>query len=326
VPTPDPDASTVLAPMARLVRWARPRWGVLVAVGAPLVTVATIVIPLVADANVRMTSVETLTVESAELGTDEPGQADPADAVAAVESSAVDGFASAESVSHSPSGGNRDWVVRSDAPFDQFPVGGEPAQATACSAAQIAWLEQWGRRKVLEVWNGQLTLSNTASDGASMSLRNIRSVGVFVVPEVPEVAVVCGGGQGGGDELLVFRHELGSSTPAVLVGDHDGMPSGSPAVINIAPGQYRQVLGLFEFPPALDNADFTGDLVADLAIGDATTQVTLFEGFTRVSPPEITTTTLRIVGNEILCGPDSFDPCTIPLFISQLHADPGFTR
>jgi hypothetical protein len=104
------------------------------------------------------------------------------------------------------------------------------------------------------------------------------------------------------------------------------MPPGSPAVVNIAPGQYVQLLAILTFPPTLDNADFTGDFVADLAIGDTTTTVTLFEGLTRVSPPEITTTTLRIVGDEIMCGPDSFDPCTIPLFIEQLHADPGFTR
>ncbi len=322
---PESAPTSALARLARVARWARARWGILVAVGAPIVTVATIVIPVIADASVRMTSVETLAIETSEMLTAEPSTEQASDTQAAVAGAPVAGFGSIETISISPLGRDRDWRVRSDAPWDTFP-GTDPGSPYGCSPAQLAWLEQWGRRKALEVWNGYLTMSNTASDGASMSLRNLRSVGVFVVPEVPEVEVVCGGGMGGGEDIIVVEHVLGSPEPATLFNEHDGMPPGSPAVVNIAPGQYVQLLANLIFPAEFDHADFTGDFVADLTIGDTTTTVTLFEGLTRVSPPEISTVSLQIFGTDISCFAATYTRCTIAEFVQYMQADPGFTR
>lgn len=326
-PDAEPTSHVVKAPSAlsRFGRWARPHWGVLVAVGAPLITVLTIVIPLIADAGVKLSSAETLRVETAD-GTSPVLAAGPSDdgGAAAAVAAGVEGLNSAETLAHPASDGgyDRGWRVRSDAPWEQFPAS-EPGQQYGCSAAQIAWLEQWGRRTVNEVWDGYLTLSNTANDGASMSLANLRSVGEFIVPEVPEVSVICGGGIGGGEDIIIVRHELNSPMPAVFGAQHESMPEGTPAVVNIAPGQFVHMLAYFTRPAGLEHADFRGDFVAEVTAGGTTTTVTLFEGFTRVAPPEIQSVELWVNGDRMDCG---YQACTIGEFVEMLHADPGFTR
>ena len=315
--------ATVRQAAVRAVRWVRKHWGLSVAVVVPLVTVATIVIPLIADASTRFTSVDTLAVDGVSVGDSAPVEEALPEVVTAQAASTV-GLGSVEVVDDADQRSDRYWRVRSDAPFDQFPLSTESGD-TPCSPAQIAWLERWGYRESTSIWNGLLTLSNTATDGSSMSVRNIHSVGTFTKPEVPEVPVACSGGTGAGAEVVPMEQVLGTDSPATLQSEYRGAPAGSPAVLNIAPGEFIPTYTFFKRLPEDTYSHFAGSLVADVEIGGQTTQVTLFNGFTRIAPPEITTTTLRIIGTEVLCGPDSgFDPCTLELFIEQLHADPAF--
>lgn len=316
------DAQPAQHPVARLTGWVRARWGLLVAVVAPIVTLLTLVIPLIADANVRTTSVETLMIG----GGSEVEVAPAEEGVVTAQSAGTVGLASVEMIGEEGPDVDRVWRVRSDAPFETFPLS-TVYEGAACSPAQIEWLEQWGRRYSAQVWNGYLTLSNSATDGSAMAVSNMHSVGTFTTPEVPEVAAECGGGIGAGSEIILVTQALGTTEPATFRGSYFGLPSGSPAVINIAPGQFVQMAFSFWDPDVRQISDFAGSLVADVTVGSETTQVTLFEGFTRVAQPEIESTTLRIVGEYIYCGPDGgWDDCTIDTFVSQLMADPGYIR
>jgi len=290
----------------------------MVAVVVPVVTVLTIVIPLVADANTRITSVDTLAIDAGPAG-DEAQPVDEAEPEVVLAASSTVGLGSEEVVN--AAGRDLTWRVRWDAPFETIPL---CAYSDACVAEQTAWLDTWGRPVGDDIWNGYLTLSNTATDGSSMSVRDIHSVGTFIRPEVPEVTVTLRGGEGDGSQLVVMQQTLGSTDPATFSGTYFGAPDGSPAVINIAPGEFIQTLTYFTRSDGDEHADFTGSLVADVEVGGVSTPVVLFDGFTRVGPPQLSSTILRINGDFVACGVDGWDDCTIPLFVEQLRADPEF--
>lgn len=322
-PTPnaadDSRPSTLGALAARL----RHHWGVLVAIVVPLVTVATIVIPLIADANQRLTSAQTLEVGTSTTAPTAARTAPAAvgDAKAAVAASDLN---SRELVGQSIAEQfpNSNWRVAADAPWDTFPVS-EADDVYTCTSAQVEWLTKWGRRDIADIWNGYLTLTNTATDGSAMSVRNIHSVGEFIEPKSPEVAVYCALGTGGESSIIPLEQDLGTNHPAVFADSSGGGPQGAPATLNIAPGQYLQIFVDFKRGKHVTD-DFSGSLVGDIVVGGTTTHTVLFNGFTREGAPAISTTSLTVFGNYLQCGPDFTNRCTIAQFVSQLKTDPGY--
>ena len=317
-PAPAPAGSIRFAVLKR-------RWGLLVAIVVPVVTVATLVIPLVADAGRRVTSPTTLAVGS---GTDAPGPAPAAGAPGAGSAGSAD-VAPASLTARELEGEavtdqfpDSEWRVPVSAPWDTFPMSSDPGTGS-CTGEQIDWLEKNGRRDIADIWNGYLTLNNTATDGSSLSIRNVRSVGAFLAPGSPEVQVHCALGIGGASSIIYLRQDLGTDHPAVY-GDDSSGPEGTPATINIAPGQYVQLVVAFDHGTQHVNDDFSGSLVADVVTGDTTTTAVLFQGFTREGAPAITTTSLTIYGNSLECGRKLVDPCSMTEFVGLLKADPGY--
>lgn len=303
-------------PIAGPIIWIRRQWGLIIAVLVPIVTLATIVVPLVADASVRLTSAETLVVATA----DDPGVVQE---VAVVQSSVTalgaEELVGASVVEQAP---NDFWRVQATAPWGTFPLDPSP-DAFFCTSDQIAWLEQWGRRDLADVWNGYLSLNNTAADGSAMSIRNIHSVGTFTQPAVVEVDVDCASSRGAFSEIIPLRQNLGTDTPAVFDIAYRDYPEGSPATLNIDPGEFLQIVVFFTQDPER-TSDFAGSLIADVLVGDQTSQVVLVDGLTRQGAAGIRTTKLTIAGHTVACGADGMQNCSIPEFISQLESDPAY--
>ena len=322
-PTPNPADGPRATTPAQLIAGLKRHWGLFVAIVVPVVTLATLVIPLIADANQRLTSAHTL-----EVGTNTSA---PVGASHSSPSAAADGATTslASSLSARELEGelvtdmlpNANWREPVDAPWDTFPINAGD-NINTCTDTQVAWLAKYGRRDIADVWNGYMTLSNTATDGSAMSVRNIHSVGTFVQPKSPEVEVYCAYGIGGFSSIIPLTQDLGTKDPAVYADNDSGGQQGTPATLNITPGQYVQIWVDFARGKHITD-DFSGDLVGDVVVGDTTTSTVLFKGFTREGAPTITTTSLTIYGNYVSCG-KSFDACSIDQFLSQVKADPGY--
>jgi len=299
------------------LEWAKRRWGLLVAVMLPAITVATVVIPLAADAGTRLTSADTLIVSGTDSTAAPASSGAQADLASALSSRELLGESIGENFP------NVFWRVAANAPWETFPV--EPTATGSCSANQLVWLAKYGRRDIADIWNGYLTLKNTATDGSSMSVRNIRSVGTFIAPASPEVAVQCNLGIGGASEIIPLKQDLGTDAPAVFAEDYGDLPAGTPGTLNLAPGQYLQVVMFFNHDGANHTSDFSGSLVADVVVGDKTTKQVLFDGFTREGAPAISATSLTIYGDQFTCV-GAVTPCTLDEFIAKLKADPAYVN
>jgi hypothetical protein len=291
-------------------------WGVLVAIVVPVVTVLTLVLPLIVDANHRVTSAQTLQVGTPSGAPTRQGVGAQAAVHTALNARELEGESVGESFPDAY------WRVSADAPWNTLPADAGDG-GSSCSTAQLAWLDKWGQREIADVWNGYLSLTNTASDGSSMSIKNIHSVGTFVTPKSPQVAVECATGIGGFSTIIALKQTLGSSSPAVYLDDSSGGQPGAPASINIAPGQYDQVWVDFDRGKHLHD-NFTGDLVADVVVGDTTTHTVLFKGLTREGAVAITTTSLTIASGTFECGSSQIE-CTLAEFVAELKADPAYT-
>ena len=318
-PTPAESASARSELVARL----KHHWGLLVAIVVPVVTAATLVIPLVADANSRVTSSQTLVVGTS---SDAPaaGRTPSAAAGGGSKGTVASALSSQELEGELASdvNSNANWRVPATAPWKTFPLTSDE-DLNSCSDAQVAWLAKYGRRDIADIWNGYLSLSNTATDGSAMSVRNIHSVGAFLKPSSPEVSVYCNLGIGGESSIIPLTQDLGTNHAAVYAGG-TGSLEGTPATLNIAPGQYVQIWVDFTRASSHATDDFSGSLVGDVVVGDMTTSTVLFNGFTREGVPGIGSTSLTIYGSTFTCGPTGQDPCTIDQFVSQLKADPGY--
>jgi hypothetical protein len=250
---PEPESATSLP--------RPPRW--LIATGAAiatLVTAATIIIPIVADANRRDTSTDTLTIE------EQPAAA--ADTSTAV---GVDLAAGFNPYDQTGDGVSDIWAIPLDA-FETMPFDSE-----GCTPEREAWLLE---NNLQDSVPPAVTLRNDATDGAAMTIDEIRFEGERSSEVTRVVGVQCGGY--GGDAGIQFVNVPLAGGSAVYGEPPWGdstlgiAPAGSPVVLNLSPGELVQLM-LYA-----DRAGFTGrfsgSIVGDVTVGDTTERVVLADG------------------------------------------------
>ncbi|MBC7592237.1 MAG: hypothetical protein H7226_14505 [Salinibacterium sp.] len=283
-PTPEP------APKSS----ARKRVAVIVAVVVPLVTAATIIIPIVADTQKTPTTLESLEIEVA--GGDVPSAA----ALATTVDQERDVY--------------RVWYVPLDAPFETVPIG-PVAESTYCSEEQWTWLEEWALEPqslgaMDEDFPKAVEFQNSATDGLPLSITNLHAVGEAGVPDVPALTVYCTPPMGGFDLPQMVKVDFSSSDPAAWgpSSEYDDEPQleGSVFTMNLAPGETNGVLLEVNWP----EAQFRGSLVADVTVGGVTTESTVFDDIFR--PYTTTSVTLHFAGPDLYCdsGGDAVAPCS----------------
>jgi hypothetical protein len=266
----------------------RRRLGIAVAVGVPVVTAATILIPLIADSGSRPTSLDTV-----EVGTDSDVPIVPAGHVSATLSDFVNVY--------------RSWFVPLDAPFSSVPTG-PAAEGLRCSQEQWEWLEQWELKpEGLGVINDGtptiVDMANTATDGASLSITNLRAQHDDNIATIPAVRVVCAPPLGGFEYLQMVEVDFAGEEPAAWGAFTEGLDEapqtpGTIFTLNLAPGEATQ-LGLIPHWPA---GQFRGSVVADVTAGGATETVVILDGIFR---PEATIpVTFMFAGEYLMCDDD----------------------
>lgn len=235
-----------------------------IALGGALVTAitaATIIIPIVADANRRESSAETLTIE-----TNAPLEAVPA---AAVGVELADGF---NPYDQTGDGVTDIWAIPLDA-FDSMPFDGD-----GCTPERLAWLAE---NNIQDSVPPAVTLRNDATDGSAMTIDEIRFEGERSNESTRVVTMQCAGY--GGDAGIQFvdvplaggsavygEPPWGDSTAAGVA------PAGSPVVLNLSPGELVQLM-LYANRDGFTGR-FAGAIVADVTTGDTTEQVVLADG------------------------------------------------
>ncbi len=258
-------------------------------IAATTIGIAALVIPLVASTRDRDSSAATVEVEAPKALAAVP--ADAATDEEAINDEPAAPFAAAQSfVGESPSWptdeetGETDWRVPVIAPFDKFPTDPKlPEQSFGCSPEQLAWLEAYAEPDSDDAYAYRYVwLANHATTGGSVAIENIRFIGASE-HAVPVVNFYCPkGGEGGGDPQPIVVSSDGA--PAVWgegVFAQTGFemhPVGSPAVINIAPGEVFSAP--FIFDETFDRTmRWSGDVVGDIT-DSADDVAMLIPGFT----------------------------------------------
>ncbi|MFT4284085.1 MAG: hypothetical protein QM598_04555 [Protaetiibacter sp.] len=255
-----------------------------IAIGGALVTVvtaATIIIPIVADANRRETSVDTLTVETnAPLGA----------APASVGVELADGF---NPYDQTGDGLSDIWAIPLDA------VETMPFDGAGCTPERLAWLAE---NNLQDSVPPAVTLRNDATDGSAMTVDDIRFEGDRS-DEVTRVVYVQCAGYGGdagfqfvevplaGGSAVYGEPPWGDSTSGLA-------PAGSPVVLNLSPGELVQLM-LYANHDGFTGR-FSGSIVGDVTVGDTTEQVVLASGMNFYTLESIGSFTL--FGADIDCG------------------------
>lgn len=266
-----------------------PRW--LIATGAAvvtLVTAATIIIPIVADANRRDTSADTLTIE-----TQEPA----ADTSAAIGVELAGGF---NVYDQTGDGADDIWIIPLDA-FESMPVDGD-----GCTPERLEWLVD---NDLKDSVPPAVTLRNDATDGSAMTIDEIRFEGERSDESTRVVSIQCAGY--GGDAGIQFVDVPLAGGPAVYGeppwGDSTSgvAPAGSPVVLNLSPGELVQLV-LYADRTGFSGS-FSGSIVADVTVGDTTETVSLADGQIFRTPQYMGSFTL--FGDQIdcelgVCSPD----------------------
>jgi hypothetical protein len=141
-----------------------------------------------------------------------------------------------------------------------------PASESVCDAEQSAWLEANG---TVLVERYLVSVSNTADDGAMLSLKDFRGDGEASEPDPMHVAVTCDQAGAGPSNLRAALIDPSNGTIGVYVLSDPEQPV-SPLVFNLAPGENGQF--------ALNirsSADFTGSIVFAESLGDESRLVPL---------------------------------------------------
>lgn len=242
-------------------------FGIAAAIVLPLITAASITIPVVAGLSERESSADTLKVMTA-----------------------PDPFADAEVIGeettqrfehYDPSKYQMDWKIPVDAPIDTFPL---ELSLNAeygwyqCSEQQLEWLSK--HAEPFSIFSPErsfdITVHNSASAGASLPIGNIRFLGEEV-SSTPWLYFGCpGGGRGavGGVQLLlvgVDGEEALYGEPVAASGD-DVMPEGSPVTLNLAPGEVS-VITLTRDESVDRLRRYEGRFIADVLDGSERTVV-----------------------------------------------------
>jgi hypothetical protein len=237
-----------------------PRW--LIATGAALVTLvtaATIIIPIVADANRRDTSTDTLTI-----------QEQPPAAEGTAPAVGVDLAAGFNPYDQTGDGVSDIWAIPLEA-FESMPFDGD-----GCTPERLAWLAE---NNLQDSVPPTVTLRNDATDGSAMTIDGIRFEGERSSESTRVVAMQCAGY--GGDAGIQFVDVPLAGGTAVYGAPPWGdstlgvAPAGSPVVLNLSPGELVQLM-LYANRDGF-TGNFTGSIVADVTVGDTTDKVVLAE-------------------------------------------------
>lgn len=153
------------------------------------------------------------------------------------------------------------FAVPITAPWNTFPT-----SESFCDDAQLAWLEANGRRLVERFL---VSVSNTADDGAMLSLKDFRGDGTASDPDPLHVAVTCDQAGAGASNLRSALIDPSTDRIGVYVASDPAQPV-SPLVFNLAPGENGQFALSIR-----SSADFAGSVVFTEALGDETRLVTL---------------------------------------------------
>jgi hypothetical protein len=278
-----------------------PRW--LIATGAAvvtLVTAATIIIPIVADANRRDTSADTLTIE-----TQEPA----ADTSAAIGVELASGF---NPYDQTGDGVTDIWAI----PLEAFET--MPFDSAGCTPERLEWLAE---NNLQDSVPPAVTLRNDATDGSAMTIDEIRFEGERTSEATRVVTVQCGGY--GGDAGIQFVEVPLAGGSAVYGeppwGDSTSglAPAGSPVVLNLSPGELVQLM-LYANHDGF-TGDFAGSIVADVTVGDTTEQVALADDLNFYTF-EYMGTFIFFGGSDIDCELGSCTPEQANELIAQYRA------
>lgn len=247
-----------------------------------VVTAATTFIPIVADMLANETRPDSLVVGDDALGgEDQPGGVPTSEPVALEDGPVIGDLADEVSPADVVI-----WNVPVDAPFASFPAEGWTV-ADGCGADQLAWLEEHAGRDKVAGWNLGVFVRNTATDGASMSIDNVRLEGEWT-PGAPTVALQCGPGVGGDPVQFGLLQRSGAPAtwgedPYLEYGEGAavGAVEGTPLTLNLAPGE----LGILELLiPAVDES-FEGRLVADMLTPEE--QLVILGEEVRIAPQRV---------------------------------------
>lgn len=277
---------------------------VALAVGATAVTAATIAIPIIASAQQRVTTTHTISVAAA------AGPVMPVGVEFVKANVNLDG-------------NPHHWLVPADAPWETFPL--MQQSEAGCDAGQVEWLREHGINPNTAVQGlMELDLRNDATDGAAMTVTNIRTEGELS-GDVTLIWVTCQYvGAGGGPQVVSLDF---SGQPAVWAepssdGIGEAKPVGSIVSVDLAAGQLEQ---LFVLLPSEQTAIFRGDIVADVRVGSEESVTELVSDMTAIPKPYAAFSVDAIAGStsmECRIGewPDDIDVPCLPADIPGLLA------
>lgn len=254
---------------------------------AAVIGVASVAVPMIADAQRRATSTDTLVLnpttepDTGGLATSAPLAAAP-DVAPALGLSEVD----LDPVDDGP-GANMTFWLPVDAPWASFPDDGWQQAGVGnvygCSQSQYDWLVANSVSKATQ--GGLYDFVNSASDGGALSIRSVRAEGDFVAQTPARVQVDCEGpGSGAGDDFTVVEVTLGTDAPATVIASSI-LPVGSLFSRDLAPGEVGQVFIQVATPDPTQ--DFEGRIVADVVVGSAESTIAIEEGVLWRSAPAI---------------------------------------
>lgn len=166
-----------------------------------------------------------------------------------------------------------------------------PTSESVCDPGQLAWLEANGARLTERFL---VSVSNTADDGAMLSLKDFRGQGDASAPDPMHVAVTCDEAGAGASNLRSALIDPATDRIGVYVAPDPAQPV-SPLVFNLAPGENGQF--------ALNirsSGDFAGTIVFTEALGDDVRLVTL--PIDRdLDVPGTATTRFAVVDGRLAC-------------------------
>ena len=145
-----------------------------------------------------------------------------------------------------------------------------PTSQNVCDDRQLAWLEERGTRLTERFL---VSVSNTADEGAMLSLKDFRGQGEVSATTPAHVAVTCDQAGAGPSNLRSALVDPSSGRIGAYVDPETSAPA-APLVFKLAPGENGQFALNIQ-----SSADFVGSIVFTEALGGASRIVPLpFEG------------------------------------------------
>jgi hypothetical protein len=299
-------------------------------IAGTLIGAAGIVVPLVASAGTRSSSVDTVEVQHPAAG-GSTGSVQAADVVEPLQSGLATQVAGT-SVDYANLSSSS-YAVPVDAPWAEL---WRFETTNGCnSEQQIAWLEHHGTLiPTPDLWT---TISNSASAGSPVTIRNVRLQGTVTAPVGDTVTVsypVCAGDLVPGifahitvgiDPVAVYDScyapdAYGTGILGCRVGDGDVAPvPGDPVVFEIVPG------GIQDLHLSYDQvADFTGRFVADAEVDGKVSVIDLSPPGPDIVSPAVTRPARLSIGDPELtdCRQNSESEwvagCTLEQWLAML--------